>query len=164
MTTRQGDQWKQPAVKNRFSRAALRQIKTRKLQPVLKSMEATPLPSLKPVDRAYPPELASLLRSDSWGGKLLGQTKPRVRSLPNTKARALLEWTPPQLTRHMQIRLQKTPPDEWRPSIITVTDRTFDRSAPMQMLTWLSHRYGFGTYLACEIDFDGGIDGYRRRS
>ncbi|MEJ2483175.1 MAG: amino acid permease [Gemmatimonadota bacterium] len=52
-----------------------------------------------------------------------------------------------QMTRRLQIRLQKTPPDEWRPSIITVTDRTFDRSAPMQMLTWLSHRYGFGTYL-----------------
>ena len=52
-----------------------------------------------------------------------------------------------QMTRRLQIFLQKTPPDEWRPSIITVTDRTFDRSAPMQMLTWLSHRYGFGTYL-----------------
>jgi amino acid transporter len=52
-----------------------------------------------------------------------------------------------QATRNMQIRLQKTPPVEWRPSIITITGRTFDRSAPIRMLTWLCHRYGFGTYL-----------------
>jgi len=52
-----------------------------------------------------------------------------------------------QATRNMQIRLQKTPPVEWRPSIITITGRTFDRSAPIRMLSWLCHRYGFGTYL-----------------
>jgi len=52
-----------------------------------------------------------------------------------------------QATRNLQVRLQKNPPTEWRPSIITVTPRTFDRSAPLQMLSWLSHRYGFGTYL-----------------
>jgi amino acid transporter len=60
---------------------------------------------------------------------------------------AIFQGVMTQMTRRLQIRLQKTPPDEWRPSIITVTERTFDRSAPMQMLTWLSHRYGFGTYL-----------------
>ncbi len=52
-----------------------------------------------------------------------------------------------QATRNMQIRLQKTPPAEWRPSIIMITGRTFDRSAPIRMLSWLCHRYGFGTYL-----------------
>ncbi len=52
-----------------------------------------------------------------------------------------------QATRNMQIRLQKTPPLEWRPSIIMITGRTFDRSAPIRMLSWLCHRYGFGTYL-----------------
>ena len=52
-----------------------------------------------------------------------------------------------QATRNMQIHLQKTPPLEWRPSIITITGRTFDRSAPIRMLSWLCHRYGFGTYL-----------------
>jgi hypothetical protein len=52
-----------------------------------------------------------------------------------------------QATRNLQIRLQKTPPDEWRPSIIMITGRTFDRSAPIRMLSWLCHRYGFGTYL-----------------
>jgi amino acid transporter len=52
-----------------------------------------------------------------------------------------------QATRYLQIRLQKTPPDDWRPSVITVTPRTFDRSSPVQLLEWLCHRYGFGTYL-----------------
>ncbi|MDA0310816.1 MAG: amino acid permease [Gemmatimonadetes bacterium] len=52
-----------------------------------------------------------------------------------------------QATRHLQIRLQKTPASDWRPSVIALTPRTFDRSSPVQMLEWLCHRYGFGTYL-----------------
>ena len=51
-----------------------------------------------------------------------------------------------QATRYLQIRLQKMPPDDWRPSVILITPRTFDRSAPVQLLEWLSNRYGFGTY------------------
>jgi solute carrier family 12 sodium/potassium/chloride transporter 2 len=52
-----------------------------------------------------------------------------------------------QATRYLQIRLQKIPPDDWRPSVIMVTPRTFDRASPVQLLEWLCHRYGFGTYL-----------------
>jgi amino acid transporter len=52
-----------------------------------------------------------------------------------------------QATRWMQISLQKTPSEDWRPSVILITPRTFDRSAPMQFLEWLCHRFGFGTYL-----------------
>jgi amino acid transporter len=52
-----------------------------------------------------------------------------------------------QLTRYLQIRLQKTPPRDWRPSVIMITSRTFDRFSPLRMLSWLCHRYGFGTYL-----------------
>lgn len=51
-----------------------------------------------------------------------------------------------QATRYLQIRLQKMPPDDWRPSIIMITPRTFDRTAPVQLLEWLCNRYGFGTY------------------
>ncbi|MEM7415271.1 MAG: amino acid permease [Gemmatimonadota bacterium] len=51
-----------------------------------------------------------------------------------------------QATRYLQIRLQKMPPDDWRPSVIMITPRTFDRSAPVQLLEWLCNRYGFGTY------------------
>lgn len=51
-----------------------------------------------------------------------------------------------QATRYLQIRLQKMPPDDWRPSVIMISPRTFDRSAPLQLLEWLCNRYGFGTY------------------
>ena len=56
-----------------------------------------------------------------------------------------------QATRHMQISLQRdtarTYHGDWRPSIIMVDGRTFDRSVPLQFLSWLCQRYGFGTYL-----------------
>ncbi len=52
-----------------------------------------------------------------------------------------------QATRYLQIRLQKTESEDWRPSVITITPRTFDRSSPLQLLEWICHRYGFGTYL-----------------
>ncbi|MFC1640243.1 amino acid permease, partial [Gemmatimonadota bacterium] len=37
--------------------------------------------------------------------------------------------------------------DAWRPSLVMVNGRTFDRTAPLQLLTWLCHRYGVGTYI-----------------
>lgn len=52
-----------------------------------------------------------------------------------------------QATRWMQISLQKTPGEDWRPSVILISPRSFDRQAPMQFLVWLCHRYGVGTYL-----------------
>lgn len=56
-----------------------------------------------------------------------------------------------QATRYMQIRLQQRRldivTDEWRPSVIMVNDRSFDRRSPLIMLHWLCHRYGFGTYV-----------------
>ncbi len=56
-----------------------------------------------------------------------------------------------QATRYMQLQLQRTrrssPGSAWRPSIIMVNDRTFDRRAHFEMLNWLCHRHGFGTYI-----------------
>ena len=56
-----------------------------------------------------------------------------------------------QATRQMQIILQtkgnEDTADQWRPSIIMVDGRTFDRAAPLQLLTWLCHRHAVGTYL-----------------
>ena len=56
-----------------------------------------------------------------------------------------------QAARTFQIRLQKSEaledPSHWRPSVIMITPRTFDRSAPLQFMAWLSARFGFGTYL-----------------
>ncbi len=64
---------------------------------------------------------------------------------------AMFEGVMTQATRTMHVRLQRRrrveTADEWRPSIIMVNDRTFDRRSPLAMLRWLCHRHGFGTYL-----------------
>jgi hypothetical protein len=56
-----------------------------------------------------------------------------------------------QLTRTLHIEIQRRRDrfavNEWRPSIIMVNGRTFDRRSPVQILEWLTHRQGFGTYL-----------------
>jgi solute carrier family 12 sodium/potassium/chloride transporter 2 len=60
---------------------------------------------------------------------------------------AIFQGVMTQATRYLQIRLQKTPPSDWRPSLIMITPRTFDRSSPVQLLDWLCDRHVFGTYL-----------------
>jgi len=56
-----------------------------------------------------------------------------------------------QATRQMQVGLQTSggdgTADQWRPAIIMVDGRTFDRASPLQLLTWLCHRHAVGTYL-----------------
>ncbi len=55
-----------------------------------------------------------------------------------------------QITRNLQIWLQRQhstlKATDWRPSFIAVSDKTFDRRAPFDILRWIAHRYGFGTY------------------
>lgn len=64
---------------------------------------------------------------------------------------AIFQGVMTQATRYLQVRLQKAPPtrerEDWRPSIIMVNGRTFDRNAPLQFLHWLCARYAVGTYL-----------------
>lgn len=57
-----------------------------------------------------------------------------------------------QAARQLSIRVQRNRgPDDgrgWRPSIITVSDRTFEGiSSSMTLLGWLCDRHGFGTYV-----------------
>jgi amino acid transporter len=56
-----------------------------------------------------------------------------------------------QATRQMQVRLQGRTgdgsSDQWRPSLIMVNGRTFDRASPLQLMSWLCHRHAVGTYL-----------------
>ncbi|PIQ61269.1 MAG: amino acid permease [Bacteroidetes bacterium CG12_big_fil_rev_8_21_14_0_65_60_17] len=63
----------------------------------------------------------------------------------------MFEGAMSQLTRYLHVKLQVRSGHEvdreWRPSMIMVNERTFDRRAPLQLLRWISHRYGFGTYL-----------------
>jgi hypothetical protein len=62
---------------------------------------------------------------------------------------AMFQGVMTQAIRYMHIRLQHetTSKGEWRPSVIMVNDRTFDRGAPLSFLRWVCHRHGFGTYL-----------------
>lgn len=59
---------------------------------------------------------------------------------------AIFQGVMAQATRYLQISLQKTEPADWRPSILMISGRTFERGAPLQLLVWLCYRYGFGTY------------------
>ncbi len=63
----------------------------------------------------------------------------------------MFEGVMTQVTRYFNLRLQprrqRHRSSEWRPSILMVNDRTFDRRAPQEFMRWLCHRHGFGTYL-----------------
>jgi len=64
---------------------------------------------------------------------------------------AILHGVMTQLTRTLHTTLQGTAArakePEWRPSIVMVSRRSFERAAPMQFMAWICRRYGFGTYL-----------------
>ena len=64
---------------------------------------------------------------------------------------ALFQSVMTQVSRRFQVRLQSGGPrqrrDAWRPSLIMVNGRTFDRMSPIQFFTWMCHRYGVGTYI-----------------
>jgi lipid-A-disaccharide synthase-like uncharacterized protein len=64
---------------------------------------------------------------------------------------AIFQGVMTQVARRFQVKLQasvtRQRSDAWRPSVIMVNGRTFDRAAPLQFLTWLCHRYGIGTYI-----------------
>lgn len=56
-----------------------------------------------------------------------------------------------QLSRRLQIFLQKVEKDQtnesWRPSVICISKRSFERYGAFDMLRWIAHKYGFGTYI-----------------
>ncbi len=56
-----------------------------------------------------------------------------------------------QLSRRLQVFLQKSETgddsDHWRPSVVCVTSHSFERFAAFDMLRWISHKYGFGTFI-----------------
>ncbi len=55
-----------------------------------------------------------------------------------------------QLSRRLQIFLQKTEKEDhnnWRPSVICISKDFFKRPSAFKFMTWISHRYGFGTYI-----------------
>ncbi len=56
-----------------------------------------------------------------------------------------------QLNRNLQTFIQqkrdKNTANEWRPSAICISKHTFERNCAIQILEWVSYRFGFGTYL-----------------
>ena len=55
-----------------------------------------------------------------------------------------------QLSRQVQVFLQKAEREEsgsWRPSVVCISENSFDRLAAFDLLRWISQKYGFGTYI-----------------
>ncbi len=55
-----------------------------------------------------------------------------------------------QVSRNLQVFLQKADKEviqSWRPSMICISEDSFKRISAFKLMTWISHRYGFGTYL-----------------
>lgn len=56
-----------------------------------------------------------------------------------------------QLSRQLQVFLQRQnterPDDYWRPSVVCVSRYSFQRLGAFDLMRWISHRYGFGTYI-----------------
>lgn len=58
-----------------------------------------------------------------------------------------------QISRQIQVFLQKSrketseEEENWRPSVVCISSSSFQRLAAFDLLRWISHRYGFGTYL-----------------
>ncbi len=54
-----------------------------------------------------------------------------------------------QISRRLQVFLQTSEKDSdnWRPSMICISADTFKRNSAFLLMSWVSHRYGFGTYI-----------------
>ena len=57
-----------------------------------------------------------------------------------------------QFARQLQIFLQKKRDDEgssvhWRPFVVSISDASEERKSAFDMCRWISHKYGFGTYI-----------------
>lgn len=64
---------------------------------------------------------------------------------------AIFQGVISQLSRQLQVFLQKVEKDQsqnkWRPSVVCMSDASFDRFAVFDLLRWISRKYGFGTYI-----------------
>ncbi len=56
-----------------------------------------------------------------------------------------------QLTRKLQVLIQKKQAEvalaNWRPSFIAISSSSLSRLAPFDLLRWISHYYGFGSFI-----------------
>ncbi len=54
---------------------------------------------------------------------------------------------------YMQKKRKANDSDRWRPSVVCVSKRTFENEKALQLLGWISVRYGFGTYIHLIEDY-----------
>lgn len=55
-----------------------------------------------------------------------------------------------QISRQLQVFLQKADKEQtgsWRPSAVCISENSFERLGALDLLKWISQRYGFGTYI-----------------
>ncbi len=55
-----------------------------------------------------------------------------------------------QFSRQLQVFLQKAEKEQarsWRPSAVAVSEHSFQRLGAFDLLRWIAHKYGFGTYI-----------------
>ncbi len=55
-----------------------------------------------------------------------------------------------QMSRQLKVFLQKSEKEKtqnWRPSVVCISQDSFERIGAFQLLSWISERYGFGTYI-----------------
>lgn len=62
-----------------------------------------------------------------------------------------------QFSRTMQVFLQKSEKDkkieDWRPAVLCLSPDSFERYGALELMKWISYRYGFGTYIHFEKDY-----------
>ncbi len=62
-----------------------------------------------------------------------------------------------QLNRNLHVYVQQTrksrSKEDWRPSAICISRDSFKRDRAFQLLNWISHKYGFGTYIHLIEDY-----------
>jgi amino acid transporter len=55
-----------------------------------------------------------------------------------------------QLNRRLQVYMQKNnsglDDEEWRPAAICISSNSFEREKVLELMKWISHKHGFGTY------------------
>ncbi|MCB2200753.1 amino acid permease [bacterium] len=88
--------------------------------------------------------LALIMMAATYVG--LQQTRKGERDLT-----AVVRGVLYQMTRNLQVMIQKrrATPDvtNWRPSFIAISQHSLERVASFELLRWISHYYGFGTYI-----------------
>jgi len=56
-----------------------------------------------------------------------------------------------QISRQLHVFLQQSTRQEgranWRPAVVCISSSSFERLAAFDLLRWIAHRYGFGTYI-----------------